>query len=63
MDALVLAGDVEEVAPIGDRDALHPRQGRELADEPGVERAGVRAGREDAAEVGSDGVPAAGVVP
>src|SRR3712207_2680983 len=60
MDALVLVGDVEEAASVGYCDALYARQVRELADELGVEGAGV--GRKNGAEVGRDGVPAAGVV-
>jgi hypothetical protein len=62
VDALVLVGDVEEAAPGGDRDALYARQGRELADELGGKRAGVRVGRENGAKVGRDGVVAARVV-
>ena len=62
MDALVLVGDVEEAASGGDRDALYARQGRELADELGGNRAGVRVGRENGAKVGRDGVVAARVV-
>ncbi len=55
VDALVLVGDVEEAAVFGDRDALHARQGRELADEPCLQGAGVPVARERAAEVGRDG--------
>jgi hypothetical protein len=32
MDPLVLVGDIEKAASVGDRDALHARQIRKLAD-------------------------------
>ncbi len=63
MYALVLVGDVEGAAAFGDGDALDARQGRELADELAREFAGVGIWGEIAAEVGGDGLPAAGVVP
>ncbi len=61
MHALVLIGDVEEAAVVGDRDAFDARQGRELADELALQGAGVLVRREGAAEVVSDRVLAAGV--
>jgi len=39
MHALVLVGNVEEAAVVGDRDAPDTRQGRELTDEFGFYRA------------------------
>lgn len=62
MHTLVFVGDVEEMAVIGDRDALHAWRAWELANELGCEGPRVYVGWERAAEVGRDGVPAAGIV-
>ncbi len=62
MYSSVLVGVIEEAAVVGDRDALDTRQGRELAGELALQGAEVLVGREGAAEVDSDCVPAAGVV-
>jgi hypothetical protein len=52
VNTLVLVGDVEEAAVVGDRYAFDTRQGRELTDEFGFEGARVPVRRERAAEVG-----------
>jgi nickel-dependent lactate racemase len=60
--ALVFVGDVEGAVVVGDGEALDARQARELADELALQLSRVDALRHGAAEVGGDGLPAAGVV-
>src|SRR4028118_125309 len=60
--ALVLVGDVEGAVVVGDGEALDARQAWELADELALQLPRMDALRHGAAEVGGDGLPAAGVV-
>jgi hypothetical protein len=60
--ALVLVRDVEGVAFGGDGYLLDARQAGELADELGFEEARAGVLGQDAAEVGSHGPPATGVI-